>query len=359
MPMSSHPYPEENQILPRLATGKASGAREKPGKPDPFAPRISLSMVPRRLYSPKKSIPCPMKTSPILAGMIVAAKMLLTPLTGAGPAAAPGTPIQTFRFTMTNDNPFLNLVPGLQRDDDFGPTQGTGIEYTTVRPAGFLRDNERWSVQLRSELYTRNLTPAGQDLFPLIPQAFNELSTLNLIWDDIFTQAGTKNLYHVFGLGLGLVNDSKSNGALAIGQQTAWHHFKHYHLTPDETAIYANQLGTTHDFFGTAKVGAGRVFPLGKGSRPDGRETDLLKVEGGAEWLGTRRGSSVYLLAAANRSLWHSGRTGSGSMRASGATSARRAMRTCAAPSASSSIGRPSRSRRGQATWSVRKTSVS
>ncbi|MCX7009858.1 MAG: hypothetical protein NTY53_21890, partial [Kiritimatiellaeota bacterium] len=226
--------------------------------------------------------------------------LVLTSLSGAQMAAADNAAAPTYSavdFIIFNDNPFLNLIPGISTDDDFGYTYGIALAYSQIRTKGLLTPNERWTVAFRTDLYTQDLTPPGQDLFPDVPQKFMEVSMLKLTWDNLFDVIDGRKIYYVAGVGIGLMNNERDSGFLAAGQQRAWHTFKHNHLTPDTTPIYANEYGDTYQYFPTAKLALGHAVAFSDQMRAYHCEADRFKIEGGAEFIDQSRGSYAYALA--------------------------------------------------------------
>ncbi|MGE3610563.1 MAG: hypothetical protein AB7I27_13315 [Bacteriovoracaceae bacterium] len=211
---------------------------------------------------------------------------------------------RSFKFSMVNDNPFLNLFPSaFYTEDDSGYTHGVGFATSYLLKNGFLGENERWTINLDTDLYTKDMTPPGQNLFPNVPQKFNEISTLKVSRDDVFNKVKTGRPYYVVGAGIGLMNDEKSTGAGAIGQQTAWHDYKHHNLTPETTPLYNNQPGTTHESFLTVKGAVGKVIAFDERMENCQCEVDLIKIEGGGEVVSIRKGSHVYFMIEADKSL--------------------------------------------------------
>lgn len=220
---------------------------------------------------------------------------------------------RSFRFTMVNDNPFLNLFPDLfYTEDDSGYTHGVGLATSYLMKKGYFSPNERWNVKLDTNLYTKNLTPEGQDLFPNVPQAFNEITTIKVERDDVFNSIETGKPYYVVGAGIGLMNDKDEKGFMAVGQQTAWHDYKHHNLTPDTTPLYDNQPGNTYDGFLSAKAAVGKVITFNDQMKDCQCEIDLIKVEGGTELISLRKGSNVYFMVEADKSLLKFGKNSIG-----------------------------------------------
>lgn len=211
--------------------------------------------------------------------------------------------INRYQIMLVDDNPFLNLVPGLKTEDDFGYSYGLRISHTRIKPEGRYSANERWNIELATDIYTQNATPDGQNLFPHTPQKFNEISSVKVTWDDLFNKIDSDQLYYVIGAGIGLKNDKKDSGILAMGHQKVWHKFKHDKLTPDETEIYDNQPGDTYEPYVSVTAAIGRVVSFSDKMRECACEIDRFKVQGGVEVLSIRQGSRIYFLAAVNKSV--------------------------------------------------------
>ncbi len=209
-----------------------------------------------------------------------------------------------FGFGLVNDNPFLNLIPAFETEDDTGHTHGLEWSLGVVVTCGLFAENERWQLKLKSDLYTSKLPQDEYDAaFPNVPQKFFEDNELMLQWDNIF--AGNK-FYYVIGGGLGLANDQEAKRILpfsAIGSQTAWHEFKHT-KTPDRTPLYQNEKGATYKYFGKLKAAVGTFIEWEEERKQCLCEIDYLKTEMGTEIMAVKYGSYVYFLVAANKSFW-------------------------------------------------------
>ncbi|WP_412474248.1 hypothetical protein [Halobacteriovorax sp. YZS-1-1] len=211
------------------------------------------------------------------------------------------------KIQMDNDNPFLNLMPSLfYVDDDHGYTHGLGaeVEISPSADNAIIKENETWKIALSSKIYTKDVTPEGQDLFPNDPQVFNEVTKLDITWDDILdAQMYDNKSYILVGAGIGKFNNSDDGGWGAIGQQRRWHVYKHNNLTPETTSMYDNQLGDTNDVFVTAKAAIGKVVKLDTNQYDCKCELDRITLETGVELVSIRKGSRVYFLLEANKVL--------------------------------------------------------
>lgn len=214
--------------------------------------------------------------------------------------------VRSIEFSMVNDNPFLNLIPAFETEDDFGYTHGVSLAYSYLNR----KNNRMWEVDFDTALYTEQVTPEGEDAeeyyddtFPNVPQRFNEVSHLRVQTSDIYDTIGKDKKYLVVGVGVGLMNDRDETGVLAVGQQTAWHDYKHNNLTPEQTPMYANVPGNTNKVFGSAKVAVGKVVTFNEDMQKCGCEINRLKIEYGAEVYSIQEGSNVYFLIAYNQKV--------------------------------------------------------
>ncbi len=205
---------------------------------------------------------------------------------------------------LTNDNPFLNLFPDLfYVDDDHGDTHGLGVEIEIVPEKGVFQNGEKWTINLKSDLYTKDLTPEGQDLFPNPPQKFNEVTRFNVTWDNILASQDRGKIYYLMGAGIGRINDMDDSGWGGAGQQRRWHDYKHNNLTPESTPMYDNQYGDTNELFLTGKVGAGKIIRFDNSMTNCQCEVNRIKVEAGAEVFTISKGSRVYVFVGVDKSL--------------------------------------------------------
>lgn len=211
--------------------------------------------------------------------------------------------INRYSIAMIDDNPFLNLIPAFATENDFGYTYGLRIAHTKIKKDGDFSQNERWNVEAATDLYTKDMTPAGQVIFPNTPQKFNEISTVKVKWDDLFNKVDSEKLYYVIGAGVGQKNNKDDSGFLAVAQQHAWHVAKHNYLTPTTTSIYQNIPGDTKSLYLSTLASVGKVVSFSNKMKDCMCEIDRLKVEGGAEVLSLRQGSRVFVLAAVNKSM--------------------------------------------------------
>ncbi len=218
-------------------------------------------------------------------------------------------PAYEFNFALMNDNPFLNLFGDessssmLYTDDDYGQTHGLSLAMSYLLSKGYITGGqERLSVNYNSQLYTQDLTPEGQwdNYFPNNPQLFNEVTTVKVSVDNILAR---KKFYYVAGVGIGKVNDMDDTGWNAAGQQQRWHDYKHNNLTPETTAMYANQYGDTNEIFGSVKGAVGKIIALSDSLRDQRYEVNQIKLESGAEFISVNNGSNVYFLVEVDRSL--------------------------------------------------------
>lgn len=128
--------------------------------------------------------------------------------------------VRSIEFTMINDNPFLNLIPAFETEDDYGYTHGVSLAYSYLN-----RKNKRlWEVDFDTALYTEQATPEGREdqdyydeTFPNVPQRFNEISHLRFRTSNIYETVGKKKNYYVVGMGVGIMNDKDDDGFLAAG----------------------------------------------------------------------------------------------------------------------------------------------
>ena len=208
------------------------------------------------------------------------------------------------QITMENDNPFLNLMPDLfYVDDDYGYTHGLGIDVEIIPENGIFAEGERWKINLNTELYTRDITPEGEDLFPTPPQKFNEMTKLDISWDNVLESQDKGTVYYLIGGGVGRINDSDDSGWAGVGQQRRWHVYKHNNLTPESTAMYDNEFGDTNKTFITAKAGIGKIVRLSGRTNGCQCEINRVRVEAGTELVSIKKGSKAYLFVGVDKSL--------------------------------------------------------
>jgi len=203
-----------------------------------------------------------------------------------------------------NNNPFLNLAPKLfYEDGDHGATHALQTKYAIKLKDGFFQDGERWTVELKSALYTEDLTPPGKDLFPNNPQQFRELTNLNVNWDNVLSSDKSGKIHFVVGAGVLYINEKDERGWGAVGQQKRWHIYKHNELTPEITPIYDNQLGSTEEYTLMLTAAIGKTMALGNKEKIDLDEHDRAKIELGAELITVTNGSKAYLLLAIDKTI--------------------------------------------------------
>lgn len=210
--------------------------------------------------------------------------------------------VKTIEFSMINDNPFLNLIPAFETEDDFGYTHGVSLAYSYLNR----KNNQLWEVDFDTALYTQQATPDGEtydDHFPNVPQRFNEVSHLRVQRSNIYDTIGKDKRYYVVGVGVGLMNDTNDDGFLAAGQQTAWHDYKHHNLTPEDTPLYQNIPGSDNQYFVSGKVAVGKVVTFNEDMKDCGCEINRLKIEYGAEVYSIQSGSNVYFLMEYNQKV--------------------------------------------------------
>jgi hypothetical protein len=211
---------------------------------------------------------------------------------------------KSVKISMENDNPFLNLIPDLfYVDDDHGYTHGLGIEVELIPENGKFAPGERWKVNLNTSLYTKDITPEGQDLFPKSPQLFNEITKLDVNWDNVLESQDKGTVYYLIGGGIGRINDSDESGWAGAGQQRRWHDYKHHELTPESTDLYSNQLGDSNKTFVTAKAGIGKVVRLSGLTNGCQCEINRVRVEAGTELMSVKKGSKAYLFVGVDKSI--------------------------------------------------------
>ena len=180
---------------------------------------------------------------------------------------AQSLPTWQINFTLENDNPFLNLFPDvvIQRNDH-GYTHGLNAEIRFRPTEGLFSDQEQWRFLADTKLYTMDLTPKNQDVFPHEPQLFNELTTWQLFWShrEVSTSDWREQLE--LGIGLGKKNTDDDSGLGGVGQQKRWHDFKHHELTPETTALYDNQPREHRRYYGLIDASYAWVHDWKKGS---------------------------------------------------------------------------------------------
>jgi hypothetical protein len=190
------------------------------------------------------------------------------------------------KLILENDNPFLNLMPELMYvDDDHGYTHGLGLEIEIFPENSIFKEDERWTIGLNSKLYTKDVTPEGEDLFPNDPQKFNEVSRLDVTWDDLFESQRQGKAYYAFGTGVGYINNSHDDGWGAAGQQRRWHDYKHNELTPETTPMYDNQYGDVASGFLIAKAAIGKSVKFHPEEKDYHCELNSIKVEAGVDLI--------------------------------------------------------------------------
>lgn len=201
---------------------------------------------------------------------------------------------------MANDNPFLNLLGEsgdselFYTEDDQGYTHGIGVEVEVVREDGIFEDGERWTIGLRTDLYTKNLS-GGVDYFPNVPQKFNEVTRATITWDNLLSSQDSGKTYYLVEAGIGNINNADDSGWGAAGLQRRWHDYKHNNLTPETTPLYDNEFGNTNKVFVSAKGGIGKTFQFDSADPDCNCELDSVRVEAGVEFITIRRGSRAYL----------------------------------------------------------------
>lgn len=214
-----------------------------------------------------------------------------------------------FSMVMSDDNPFLNVAPkSMQTEDDFGYTYGVNLKMEKMNPCGQFSKNERWTLSYSTDLYTKDVTPAGENLFPNTPQEFNEVTTLKVQWDDEFNQINSGKFYKIIGAGLGEQNDKDSNSPHGLFQQQKWHEAKHS-FTPDQTNIYKYVPGDKKQYYGSVTAALGKVITFNDKMKDCHCEIDRIKVEGGAELLSVHDGSRAYILAEVNHRIFQADET--------------------------------------------------
>jgi hypothetical protein len=210
----------------------------------------------------------------------------------------------TVSAKLRNDNPFLNLFPDIAyEDNDHGFTQALDGEVTYVAEDGIFAEGERWNIRLNSEVYTKDITPEGEDLFPNDPQVFNEVTRLDATWDNLLESQRDGKIYYLVGAGLGKFNNSDDSGWGAIGQQRRWHVYKHNNLTPETTSMYDNQFGDLNETFFTSKVAIGKVIAFDERMADCQCEINRIKIEAGAEYVSIRNGSKTYLYVGIDKPI--------------------------------------------------------
>ena len=216
---------------------------------------------------------------------------------------------KSIEVRLDNDNPFLNLIPDLfYVDEDAGYTHGLGGKMEIIPAKGVFQNGERWNISAHSGLYTKNLTTSQDDYdaqFPHIPQEFNEVTRLEVTWDNVLAEQDSGKVYYLVGGGIGKINNSDDSGWGAAGQQRRWHDYKHNNLTPETTAMYDNQYGDENRAFGTVRAAMGKIVKFDDSMGDCQCEINRVKVEAGAEYISVRQGSNVYLLVGVDKTLFN------------------------------------------------------
>lgn len=215
-----------------------------------------------------------------------------------------------FTMSMTNDNPFLNILPkSLQTEDDAGYTFGLAFKNTSLCDKGIFSDNERTILSYSTDLFTRDVTPHGEDLFPNVPQTFNEISTLRITKDNKFDTLNSRKIYRVIGVGIGYQNDKNVDSAAGgVLLQRKWHGFKSQY-TPEQTPTYRYIPGNSEELFGSIHAALGKVITFNDNMKKCNCEIDQISFESGAEVLTVHDGSRIYMLAEVDKSLFRTKKT--------------------------------------------------
>lgn len=211
---------------------------------------------------------------------------------------------RSFAISMTNDNPFLNVLPkSLQTEDDTGYTFGLAFKNTSLCDEGSFSNHERTIISYSSDLYTHDETPTGEDLFPNVPQTFNEISALKITKDNKFDTLNSRKFYRVIGVGIGYQNDKNIDSAAGgVLLQRKWHGFKSQY-TPDQTPTYKYVPGNSEEFYGSVHGALGKVITFNDNMKNCNCEMDQITFQGGAEVLTVHDGSRIYLLAEVDKSV--------------------------------------------------------
>jgi len=234
--------------------------------------------------------------------ILILAVLFISPI--AVLATEPSDSYVQVEINLENDNPFLNLFPDFMYvDNDYGYTHGLDANVEIVPEYELFEKGERWTLDLGTKLFTRDITPDGQDLFPNDPQLFNEVTRLDLTWDNILAAQELGKTYYILGVGIGRVNDMDDSGWGGVGQQRRWHDYKHNNLTPESTSMYASQFGSTNETFLTVQGAIGKSIKFNSAQKDCNCELDRIKLEAGAEILMIKNGSKVYALIGIDKTV--------------------------------------------------------